>query len=215
MERIPRWAKYVALGASAENDLQHSFSASLLAIIVIETLRDKAPQWSFDPYAVLACVVIHDLGETVVGDTHYIDKTPQKDRAEFDAFAAMLEPFPEAIRRRLEDIYLLQYRTTRSTLPNSHMIDDVRPSPFPDHPDSSREALVFDSIERLGYLLYAYREYRERADLTLMLQVCRHQHSELLRLSGIIPAFGDCFYPEPLRSQIHSLLINYESQYLE
>jgi len=32
MEAVPRWAKYVARGARPENDLQHTFSAMVLAV---------------------------------------------------------------------------------------------------------------------------------------------------------------------------------------
>lgn len=200
MERIQRWTKYVAQGARPENDLQHTFSATLLAVIMIETLRQETDHVPvFDAYSVLAGVVLHDLGETVVGDTHYIDKSDDIDQREIDAFTAMTECFGGRLRTTLIELFTSQFATRQSDTAAL----------------CSAEALVFDAIERYGYLLYAYREYHQNGQLPLLVQVLRNQQARLSELAVLLPTFGVAFYTPKLDAAVTRFLKTHRGRFPE
>lgn len=214
MESVPRWEKYVAMGATPENDLQHTFTASQLAVYVIESLSCDN---DMDRYLVLKSVLLHDLGEVTTRDTHYIDKDGSQDLAEIAAFVEQISIFPYDIRQNYLKGFLLQFvseraridRTSLGHLPEvQRVLDELLVTHYV-------EGLMFEAIERYGYILYAYREYIQRNDIAILLQVLRHQHPALCALAEELPGFADRFYPETLMRGVDDFLVRYQGEYAE
>lgn len=216
VEAVQRWKKYVTRGATPENDLQHTFSASLLAVLIVEALRKDTPGLKFDAYVVLSCVVLHDMGEAKVDDTHYIDKTAEGDLREANAFASMIGNLEPLLADALLTAYLVQFASPSSRLrqagaPNGSIATRVQQL----SDKFQTEALIFEAIERYGYLLYAYREYHLRGDIEILVQVLRNQRTRLQSLAHALPAFGRHFYTSVLDEKIDHLLRENEGLYPE
>jgi 5'-deoxynucleotidase YfbR-like HD superfamily hydrolase len=215
-EAVQRWKKYVEHGATPENDLQHTFSASLLAILIIETFRKEVPEFKFDAYAVLRCVVLHDMGEIKEQDTHYVDKTPESDLNEVASFASMLKTFDSELADALLTGYLLQFATPSSKLSSGKVVDKSLRAQLQKLSEKQHtEALIFEAIERYGYLVYAYREYKLRNDIEILVQVLRNQRPRLHWLAQALPAFSRRFYTPALDEAVGRLLETNQELYPE
>ena len=205
MDKSIRWEKYMEKGeAREENSLQHSYKASLLAIMVLDNEREYSSE-PFDPYVVLRAVILHDLGEIAEGDTVYIDKTEEGEKSEYDFFRNLIIKLPEYLRQQLVEAYDLQ---------------NARKQGFSDIADKLRkthliEAKLFDVIERLGYVIFAYREYRREGRTKILVQVLRHQQPSLKKLAQEFPGFRKTFYTTETEKAFDDFLEKYKGQFIE
>lgn len=193
LESVFRWEHYVKLGATKENDLQHSFSTVVLTILVLEILRNDSPSISYDPYQILACAALHDFGEIGVGDTIYKNKTEETPNQELESYQLQISKFPDQIKDRLLEIYSCQYRC----------------------PDQPGNTIIFEFIERTGYIIYALSEYKRSKDNIFMLvQVLRNQLEHIKRILNIIPGCKILFTDQVI-SDFETILTAHDGLYLE
>ena len=187
-----------------ENSLQHSYKAALLALKVLENEK-KYSERPFDSYLVLKAIILHDLGEIEAGDTVYIDKNKEGEKREYDFFKKLISSLPEHITEALDTAYHLQY----SNRPGfSEASDKLRE-------DFSMEAKLFEAIERIGYVIFAYREYAKRNKEKIFVQVLRNQHSHLVSLSKQLRGFGEVFYTNEMQRDIENFLKEHDGKYTE
>lgn len=216
MEAVKRWKKYVENGATPENDLQHTFTASLLALLIIETIREGTPGYDFDAYLVIKAVLIHDIGEIYEQDTLYIDKSIDGDIREIEAFCHHYRDFDAPLAEALLHGFLLQFVGKTITLQDAERLSpQVWEKMAVLRQGGWREALIFEAVERYGYILYAYEQFRLKGDIMILVHVLRHQQAHLQRLAQTLPAFGEKFYPQSLDKQISDLLAQVQDQYVE
>lgn len=211
LSEVIRWRKYTIDGAEIENDLQHSYSASLLAVLVIEAFESEGWHLGGDAYRILACTLIHDIGEIGIGDTHYIDKTAKKDMDEIRSFKQTTDCLPINIKNRILDIFLIQFMSDNSRI--SHDIElkeELNDRNNLGYKHIGRTNVrIFEAIERYGYLLYAFHNYKNRKDHSskkLLVQVIRNQHNDLCRIADEFWPFKKHFYPDVLQNKIIALL---------
>lgn len=179
LEDVIRWLPYTEMGVSKENDLQHSFSTVLLTILVLEILDESPPPIKYDKYKILACAALHDLGEINVGDTLYKKKTITSINNEIESYKRQISFFPDQLKFKLLGLY------------NTQLInfDEI------DFKDSEvGNAIIFNFIERLGYLLFAVSEYKKSEDnIILLVQVIRNQLEPIKSLLKILDTCKNIF----------------------
>ena len=197
MQEVIRWEKYVKKGeARKENSLQHTYKASLLGCIILDNELSYIPD--IDAYLILKATVIHDLGEIATGDTVYIDKTEEKDKEERDFFQRLFSTLPKSIKQDLDLAYCLQHAT-----------DELKAKYY-------KEINLFEAIERFGYVVFAYREFKENPKgKKIFVQTMRNQHEHLIRLAHELPGFGAVFYTPEVQQDVEEFLKQYEGQFIE
>lgn len=210
LSEVIRWKKYTIEGAEIENDLQHSYSAALLAVIVIEAFEAEGWHLGKNAYRILACTLVHDIGEINSGDTHYINKTAKKDLHEIRSFEGIIDNLPNKIKNNIFDIFLTQFRSDNSRLLQSSGLDDPSNKIISNHSDNGQmDAKIFEAIERYGYVLYAFYNYKRKEDYNsekLLIQVLRNQHRDLCRIANEFGPFKKYFYPQNIQECITNLL---------
>jgi len=203
LEGVLRWEKYVKRGeAREENSLQHSYKASLLAVIVLENEAQHATD--FNPYFVLKATLVHDIGEIETGDTVYIDKTEEKGEREYAFFRRFISRLPEHIQEAMDNAYNLQNAGKEGF---SAIADRLREE-YP------IEVKLFEAIERLGYIIFAYREFRAGKE-KIFIQTLRNQYEHLIRLADDLPGFGSVFYNQEIQRLVEEFLERYDGKYIE
>lgn len=210
LSEVIRWKKYTIEGAEIENDLQHSYSAALLAVVIIEAFEVEGWHLGKNAYRILACTLVHDIGEINTGDTHYINKTAKKDLHEIRSFAEIIDNLPNNIKNNIFDIFLTQFRSDNSRLLHSSGLDDLSKEVISNHGSIGQiDAKLFEAIERYGYVLYAFYNYKKNKDFNsekLLIQVLRNQHRELCRIANEFGPFKKYFYPQNIQDCITKLL---------
>lgn len=205
LQDVIRWKKYVnSEEAMKENSLQHSYKAALLALKVLENEK-KYSEKPFDAYLVLKAIILHDLGEIEAGDTVYIDKNEEGEKHEYNFFRQLTSSLPEHIKKELHVAYHLQYSNKPGFSDTSDKLNEEYPM----------EAKLFEAIERIGYVIFAYREYVRRNKEKIFVQVLRNQHTHLVNLAKELPGFGKIFYTEEMQHNIDEFLKGYDGKYIE
>lgn len=135
---VKRWRHYKGSGR-CETVLAHAFKGAMLAQVMIALERAHGTR-EFDAYRILAAAVVHDIGEGALGDVRYELKLDTRIRAvleehERNGFIRFIEPLPALARKEITLAFELQ--------------DDR----------VSFEGRFFNALERMGYVLWAVREY--------------------------------------------------------
>jgi len=204
LEEAMRWEKYVKAGeAMKENSLQHTYKGGLLGIMIMEN-EMKHSDKPFDAYLILKALLLHDIGEIETGDVVYIDKSRGVEEKERDFFVQFVSCLPEDIRKPMKTAYDLQKINKGLMNAPQELAEKYK-----------LEAALFEATERLGYVIFAYREYARRNKEKILVQVLRNQHHHLMRLAGELPGFGKVFYTGEMQSQIEGFLKGYDGQYIE
>jgi 5'-deoxynucleotidase YfbR-like HD superfamily hydrolase len=204
MEKVIRWGKYHDAGkARKENTLQHSYTASLLATAILE--NEKTYSTDFDPYLVLKATLLHDLGEIKEGDTLYDYKNHGGDLREYGFFKQMMETLPKMTRQEMERAYVLQHLGKKGFERETKRLGKKYKA----------EKMLFDAIERYGYLLFAYGEYKRSGREEIFVHVLRNQIDKLAELSDRLQGFGKIFYTADMHQQFKEFLKGYEGRYTQ
>ncbi len=209
MEKVGRWDKYVENEeAKPENTLQHTYKAALLSILIIDNEKRYILEnggSNFDDYLVLKAILLHDLGEIDAGDTLYIDKNLKADLEEITGFEKLISDLSKDSKKDLFLAYTLQYigkagheRVTPELEEKYHY-----------------EIRLFDAIERLGYVIFAYRQFRRDGNEKILVQTLRNQHHILARLSEELPGFGNRFYTPEIRQSLEEFIGQYDGKFIE
>jgi 5'-deoxynucleotidase YfbR-like HD superfamily hydrolase len=200
LEDVIRWLPYTKIGVSKENDLQHSFSTVLLTILILEILDKTPPNINYDKYKILACSALHDLGEINVGDTLYKNKSSDSVNKELESYKQQINFLPDQLKFRLLDLYSVQL---------------IQPNEIDSNSADFGNAVIFDFIERTGYLLFAMGEYKKSTEnIVLLVQVIRNQLESIKELLNILTACRIIF-PESLISWMEQVMIENEGKFIE
>lgn len=201
MEDSIRWGKYYKRGeAQKENSLQHSYKATLLASIVIDNERKYSTR-DFDAYLVLKATAFHDIGEIPHGDVVHVDKTIEGDKKEYDYFRELMSQLPN-----YEELDLA-YNLQNIKKPEFEMEFLKK--------HCSYEILLFEAIESLGYITFAYRQYRKDKQEKIFVQVLRNHKDIMNNLADQLPGVRKTFYTKEMHENVNQFLEKYDGQFLE
>lgn len=212
---VERWENYRHIGGS-ENSLQHS----LRDLHLVSLISDLEEREGFTPDVdfLFRAFILHDMGEIDLGDTLYKDKTLKREQEEYEKFCQLISFLSPKERKEWRYYYLGQYiRFTPEA--SQERFRNMRPFPLPVLEELQEryehEGKIFDAAERIGYLLYAVHCFTNRHQIAPLIQVLRHQHRHLVRLSEELSSVGRYIYTPRVVSWAEDLLRNYEGVYLE
>lgn len=212
---IERWVNYRDIGGS-ENGLQHSHRDSHGVSLLCDLERKEGN--NADKGFLFPVFFLHDMGEIGLGDTLYKDKSLSRERQEYENFCQLIGFLSPEEQDKWKYYYLGQYIRFDPEV-NKERFENTIPSPLPILKELqekySYEGKIFDAAERIGYLLYAVHCFTDCYQIDPLIQVLRHQHQHLVRLSFELPSVGKYIYPQRVQSWAESLLERYEGFYLE
>jgi len=210
---VHRWTKYYEGdgGARAQDSLQHSFSITFLAAVLLDKLRTYV---DLDAELLMTAVLVHDCGEAEMGnatDTHYIDKTQSGDVAELHAFLERFTRLPDVLFTKWFQAFLLQF----ALKPNGEFPESARKIMVWLADNRKMEALAFEAVERWDYVLYALEQYVERGNVKILVQTLRHQSPHLDRLARELPGFGREVWTDEVRKWCQAFLREHRGEWIE
>ncbi len=186
LPEVVRWKKYLEKGGGVrrQDSLQHSFSITLLARMLIEKLR---PHVALDGELLLTASLVHDFGEGEIRkDTLFIDKNAEGDLREYSAFAARFMQLPNELFEPFCRAFLLQFalKNPENFPPAARTIMRALAQ------EKRMEALAFEALEYWDYLLYALEQYRTHGNAKILAQTLRNVISPLRKLAVLLPGFS-------------------------
>lgn len=224
LRRVVRWGKYVDKedrqrveesfkladrGCRVQESLQHSYSLAIAGMILVAEIDGYV---GLDGDLLSRAFLVHDHGEGELGfDTHYIDKTAEKDLNEYLAFAKRYVTLEPETFRRFESAFLLQFAGKEQPLfpPQARAIMAGLRAKHP------MEVLAFEAVERWDYVLYALEQFEALGDAKILVQTMRNQIGHLDRIAHDLPGFSKVVWTEEVRAWFRSLLETYEGQFIE
>lgn len=209
---VVRWSKYLtAEGASVrrQDSLQHSYSIAVLGMIICYRLYHCVV---LDEMLIHRALLIHDHGEGELGyDTLYINKAESGDLAEYHAFVGRYSMLPPALFHEFRRAFLLQFALK---CPASFP-EEAREAMMELAQRNRADCLVFDAIERLDYVLYAWEQQIVLGNDQILVQVLRNQVPHLDRLTQELPGFGQEVWTPDLRAYFQQFLTAHEGKWVE
>ncbi|MFH1286213.1 MAG: YfbR-like 5'-deoxynucleotidase [Candidatus Magasanikbacteria bacterium] len=151
--KVRRWEHLSS--SYKESVAEHTLKMSFLCMVMLAIER-RAGVHQINEAEILGCVITHDWGEILVNDISRHQKTPEREKAEDEAFATMMSSIvpPD----------LLNY----FQLPIDRRIDVD---------DLTRE--FWNACEHIGYLIFAFEEYYGNGEQDF-LQVIRDEQKVLM-----------------------------------
>ncbi|MEO5928153.1 MAG: hypothetical protein ABIO72_05515 [Patescibacteria group bacterium] len=228
MEEMDRLATLAALSATIERDLgkvrrwknfqgreqttlAHTATVQIIGMAVMSAERKHGKKVPFDEAFVMRALTVHDLGETIYApqgqDTLYADKSHDKDLAELDQFIAYIMPFPEYMRDEWLTAYLLQHVSKRDKFSAQHRARLDELAAF-----HANEVALFELIERIDYVLYAYHECRTNGNMRIMVHVLRNQHARIFELTRTFKGVAAEIYTVNFRMWADTLLRKHDGK---
>lgn len=176
-----------------QNDLQHSFALSVLCGMVLAEIDGE-----LDRSLLLTACPIHDQGEAELGrDIGLPDKGINHDLAEWKAFEQRCMRAPGW--RRMQDAFLLQFaRLYARPGWNGPYFPEIAQNTLDRLARTHRiEALIFEFLERLDYMLYALDAYVTFRNPTILCAVLGNGCSpeRMGELVGEVPSLRR-FWPD-------------------
>lgn len=168
---------------------QHLLEAQEICNLFIVIFRQYLPP--FDEHLLREAVRVHDFGEAIhheQGHDVILDnKRDEHDRDEYLRFIQYLEqvyPKMETLQREMKRAFLLQFCLKGDPLLPVDIMEELKRH-------HRTEALLFEAIERWGYLLYALEQYRLYKNSTVLLNVIKNNRPSFNRLSKVLPGFAE------------------------
>jgi hypothetical protein len=159
----------------------------------------------FEEAFVLAALTFHDFGETAYAETGadpvYNTKSIDKDLAELDEFTQQIAEFPEYMQETWLDRYLLQHVSRRDKFPTAYRkrLEDLARLRM-------NEAQLFELVERLDYVLYAYHEFADVGNARIMIHTLRNQHAKIFELTRTFKGVAKEIYTAQFRMWAEEIL---------
>ncbi|MFH2232080.1 MAG: HD domain-containing protein [Patescibacteria group bacterium] len=197
LNKVQRWSQFQASSNSRpQTTLDHTATVQLVATLVVQAERRHNPE-PFDAAYVHQMCAVHDLGEVVysnVGcDVVLTNKTEQTDVNEVSAVRKLLHSLTDTHQEELLERFMGQFALRKNSLSSEEKAALEKLA------DEKRlECMLFEAIEHLDYLLYAYREYLTRGNLRIVVKVLRDSHPWLKELAEQLPGFGREIYTPAL-----------------
>lgn len=185
--QIIRWAKHGKGGTRRQDDLQHQYAMEFLADVMIEWFEPYLTK--IDELLVLRAVRIHDHGEGERGiDVYYADHTSADDVAEWEAVRKAMSKLPVRLSGKYERAFLLQFvrgktREAFSEKPRKIIEELAR--------TRRNEAMLYDAIEVVDYILFGVEEYRVRGKRDVLRDVIGNVLPRIKNLRATLPGFDE------------------------
>lgn len=214
LPEVVRWKKYRKKGerrkVRRQNSLQHSYSITILGSIVCHVLR---PHVLLKESFLKDAWMIHDHGEgEICSDTHYIDKSDERDLKEYEAFVKCYSVlFSKELFEDFHKAFLLQFALKNP--PN--FPEEARLIMMELTTMNAMECRVFEVVERLDYVFYAMEQYIKRNNAKILVQVMRNQMDHLNRLAKDLPGFGETIWHESARVWFQDFLVIHNGYWIE
>lgn len=193
---IYRWGKYADTGIRKQNDLEHSFSITILASIIMAKICDHTRP--IDRQLVLNAFLVHDYGEGLLGrDICLVDKTGHDDIDEYKAFINKFSVLDKRICNQFHRAYLLQYITSeRPDFPPEAqaIMEELRENRM-------LEALIFMAVETLEYILYALEQHGN-GHKTILAEVLANAEKRIAFLKNNLCGFKEAIWTEEIEKAI-------------
>lgn len=198
---VYRWGKYKETGIRLQDDLQHSYSGSILAKIFMLKIDSYNP--GLDKDLVVTAFLIHDHGEgELKRDICWDFKESSDDIDEYYAFTKRYNQLGEEIFAVLERAYLLQYALKeRLDFPQRSQVilRDLAKNNY-------YEALAFSAIEIWDYLLYALEQNQTRANPIILFDVLKNQLPRMNALAEKLPGLKQEIWTEEIINAFQEMI---------
>lgn len=194
MTKVVRWGPFVEYQNTRHQDnLQHTHGLVEFCFTFVELLR---PYVALNGHLLAAACHVHDYGEAVLKqDTLYNLKNDTQDFREYQGFLKHYTGHP--CFDFWHWAYLLQYcRKRPPTFPPDAqiiMLELAASRPM--------EAIAFDALERLDYLLYALEQRYAAGNRDILAHVIKNQTQKLDTLAGELPGLREVFWTDEFRSR--------------
>lgn len=199
---VYRWGRFKHIGIRPQDDLQHSYSVTVLAMIFLEKINPYLPH--IDKKLILQSFLVHDHGEGELKRDYCVgEKLPIHDIEEYVAFCKRYSQLGQPVFSSLEKAYLLQHIGLK----------DV--SLFPKHAQDILgllkeykyyEGLCFRAIEVWDYLLYALEQNRNNPELIILPEVAKNQIPVMDALAKELPGFKEEIWTDEIAALFNKIL---------
>ncbi|MBP9802363.1 hypothetical protein KBC40_02125 [Patescibacteria group bacterium] len=177
---------------------QHLLEAQEICNLFIVIFRQHLQP--FDEHLLREAVRVHDFGEAIHcvqgHDVILANKRDEHDLDEWLYFTQYLErtyPNMQALQEEMKRAFLLQFCLKGNSLLPAEIMEDLQNT-------RGTEALLFEAIERWGYLLYALEQWHAYQNRDVLLNVLGNNRSHFDRLSRDLPGFGEEIWEQEMKS---------------
>jgi len=186
-----------------QSSYEHTIEITWITIRVMFHLRKFYP--NLDLFALLLGAFLHDYGEIIFdssspGDVNFHDKKDNNNHqiGELQVFSKLVGASGRESNELFADLlpfYLLQYSADQNQINDLIVKLDYQDGHDLIFRHKEFEAKIFDAIENLGYLVFAYQEYLTDKDysLSFFLEILKDDSPILFKYSQEIKGF-ELFY---------------------
>jgi hypothetical protein len=107
----------------------------------------------------------------------------------------------ETVKQIMTDAFMLQFGAKAGKFEYSDKLREKYPF----------EVLLFEGIERLGYVTDAYHFYRSTGSNQIIVQILGNTHDHLVRLSKDIVSLEKVFYTPKIQQKVEEYLKAFEA----
>ncbi len=195
LQKVWRWKSYE--GVRRQNDLQHSYSITILAKILVEKLNKYFDGFCFDKDIIITAFLVHDHGEgELKRDIQYGKKKNCDDLDEYYSFVERYKQLGEEVFSSFHYAYLLQYCIEgRKEFPveAQKIMAWLKENKYP-------EALIFEAVEVFEYILFALEQDKKGNNKEILLDVCKNQLPRMEKLARDLPGFKEEIWTEEVQA---------------
>lgn len=185
---IYRWGVY-GNSVRKQNDLQHSFSITILASIFMAKI--SLYNRPIDQALVLNAFLIHDYGEGLLGrDICLTDKVKNDDLDEYLAFVNRYSALDKTVFNQFHRAYLLQYAIDKERPDFPLAAQEIMSSLRGNH---MLEVYIFRAVETWEYILYALEQH-QNGHKTILAEVMGNAKQRISCLADNLPGFKEAIW---------------------
>jgi 5'-deoxynucleotidase YfbR-like HD superfamily hydrolase len=201
LQKVWRWKSFK--NVRRQNDLQHSYSITILAKIVVEKLNKYFDGFCFDKDIIITAFLVHDHGEgELKRDIQYGKKKESDDLDEYYSFVERYRQLNEEVFSSFHYAYLLQYCVEgREEFPAEarEIMVWLKEKRYP-------EALIFEAVEIFEYILFALEQDKKGNNKEIFQSVCKNQLTRIERLVRDLPGFREEIWTDEVQSLFDAYL---------
>lgn len=196
---IYRWGVY-GNSVRKQNDLQHSFSITILASIFMAKI--SLYNRPIDQALVLNAFLIHDYGEGLLGrDICLTDKVKNDDLDEYLAFVNRYSALDKTVFNQFHRAYLLQYAIDKEKPDFPPIAQEIIASL---RASQMIEVLIFRAVETWEYILYALEQHYNGHE-TILAEVLNNAKKRISFLTDNLPGFKEVIWTKEIAMAFQNL----------
>jgi 5'-deoxynucleotidase YfbR-like HD superfamily hydrolase len=196
---IYRWRVY-GNSVRKQNDLQHSFSITILASIFMAKI--SLYNRPIDQALVLNAFLIHDYGEGLLGrDICLTDKVKNDDLDEYLAFVNRYSALDKTVFNQFHRAYLLQYAIDKEKPDFPPIAQEIIASL---RASQMIEVLIFRAVETWEYILYALEQH-QNGHKTILAEVMGNAKQRISFLTDNLPGFKEVIWTKEIAMAFQNL----------